>query len=177
MSGKKSIDRIPDFRVEDIHRKFACWLQARCREDPFFFRKIVDVTWSSEETVKRWRKGQAPGAEAMLRALGFAGPLAVDEVLLEPMGMAGARWIEDDRVSGPIHGARRAVRAARDQLSSDETPDRQDVEFAIVAAIALVGEATALLKDLNDLRQETEASAATTGADVLDLPANRKYRA
>jgi hypothetical protein len=173
MTESKSIPRLPDFGIEDIHRKFACWLQARCREDRFFFRKILDVTWASEDTVKRWRKGYAPGAEAMLRALGYAGPQAVDEVLLEPMGMAGARWIEDDRISGPIHAARRAIRAARDQIASGEPGIAEDVDFATDATIALAGEVNSLLKDLTEIRRQS----GNANARIVDLPAQRERQA
>lgn len=168
MVGGKSIDRIPDFEVADIHRKFACWMQQRCRDNPKFIHELADVTFASEDTVKRWRKGHPPGFEAMLRALAYSGPAALNEVLLEPLGMTGARWVEDSPVLGGSYVAVRALRGARAKLR--EHPNDDIADLSTDAVLAAIDEATALLRELLELRR------VRASADVVQM-SDRERRA
>lgn len=172
MPEPKSTPRIPDFSIDDIHRRFACWLQQRCRERPGFENEIADITYCSPSTVAQWRSSQRPGGEAMLRALAYAGPRAISEVLLEPMGMTGARWVEDAPIEGGLCAARRELDDVIDRMSLH--PSTPAIEAGTSVLIDVMDRVTTLLRLFTDLRRVRRYGGG--GAEIVEMP-ERERRA
>jgi hypothetical protein len=154
-SGVKSISKVPAFSIEDITRKFALWLQKRCREHPGFEREIAEVTFTSTNTVEQWRHGQQPGKEALLRALAYGGPHAVEEVLLAPMGMSGVRWIGELFVERLFVAQRELAAALTDIAAHPTTPVCETALDRLIEISDLVNKATKALTDLRRARNGT----------------------
>ena len=177
MSGirkSKSIERIPDFRVEDIRFKFALWLQElKADRGPGVLDEIADVTFTASSTVRQWCNGsQAAGMEATLRALAYIGPTAINKVLLEPMGMTGARWSDEASPAlNHLYAAKRELQQAVAELEAQE-PAERDTETKLGLALNLGELSNSAMRHL--IAKEPEPEAAGSRAAVVDLDDRRR---
>jgi hypothetical protein len=82
----------------------------------------------------------------MLRSLAYVGPRAINEVLLDPMGMTGARWLEDTLEGGP-RAAQREIDETVDRLAHH--PPQAEVDAASKAMPDILRSVTQLIESLN----------------------------